>query len=328
MRLRIMFRKIPKFLVMLLLVTFAFTVPFTFSDTASAPYISGGDVDAPQALESPEPSDVSATPQSSEIPPDEPDNVGFITVRMDFSDIPRGNLILINNDNRYDIPDEHGFVAISELKTASYRVTNDRMLLSGTVIEALNEMMDAFNAETGNDSVAVISAFRDYEKQQETLNEYIALVGYNEAQRWASPPGHSEHQAGLAVDFGIYSGGAVRTFLGTGVYAWFLQNSHEFGFILRFPANKTDITETAHEPWHFRYVGEPHAYLMYQNDWCLEEYIELLMDYTRDEPYNVLYNGEEYEIYFTWDLDVYIPFDCEFDISGNNIEGFIVTLKF
>jgi len=246
---------------------------------------------------------------------------------MQAADIISGALLLINNNYRYELPDLSGFISIGENKTPSYRVTGEDLLLSASVIGPLNAMMDAYFLETGLDTVAVISAFRNFERQQEILNEYISLVGSREAHRWAALPGHSEHHAGLAVDLGYYSGGALRTFQGTGVNAWFSGNSHHYGFILRFPRDKTHITETAYEPWHFRYVGLPHSYFVHENNWCLEEYIELLAEYTREKPFTGMYDGVSYEVYTSRDFDIIIPFDCEFDISGNNSDGFIVTIK-
>ena len=247
--------------------------------------------------------------------------------QMDISDIHRGNLILINTKNIYDIPEDHGFVDIAEFKTSSYRLADGVFLLSNSVIEPLNDMMDAFYAETGNNSITVISAFRDYQRQQEILDEYIAIVGRKEASKWAATPGYSEHHAGLAVDLGIYSDGVTRTFLRTSVTEWFFQNSAQFGFIPRYSDSKTSITKTAFEPWHFRYVGVPHASFIRQMDFCFEEYIDFISGFTCDEPYTAVYNNAEYEIYFTKDLEIHIPYGCEFDISGNNIDGFIVTIK-
>ena len=73
-------------------------------------------------------------------------------------------------------------------------------------------------------------------------------------------------------------------------------------------------------------MGNPHASIIFQNGWCFEEYIELLAEYTRDEPYVAVLGDYTYEIYTTRDPGVRIPFDVEFDISGNNIDGFVVTI--
>ena len=331
MRRRAGLRKLPVLLLLLVFVAVMFTVPRALSDKASAPFLGiddgrtgnepSGSSDVPEVNASPLPTAPSADP------PGTVNDIGFITVRMGISDIAGGNLILVNRDIRYDIPDEHGFVAIADHKTSSYMVTSSGMLLAAPAIEALNSMMDAFFTETGNETIAVISGFRDFDKQLDTLAEYTALMGYTEALRWVAPPGFSEHQAGLAVDLGIQSDGALRTFYGEGVYGWFAQNCVEFGFVLRYPEDKTDITGNAHEPWHFRYVGDPHAYIMNRDDLCLEEYIDSVRDFTFEDPLRVDLDGVMYLVYFVEGFDVPVPFDCEFDISGNNVDGFIVTLR-
>jgi len=252
---------------------------------------------------------------------------GYIAMRLGPSDISLGNLIVVNHDFVYEIREDHDLVLIEDMKTMSYRVSGDNLLFSRSAIGKLNEMMDAFFDESERDSTTIISAFRDFERQQEILDEYVAIVGRTEALRWASPPGYSEHHTGLAVDLGFFSGGEVRTFLGTGINAWFSENSYKFGFILRYPFEKSDITKTAYEPWHFRYVGNPHAYVIHNYRWCLEEYIGYVMGFSREEPFSVVFDGDSYDIYFTRGFDVLVPVDSEYDISGNNIDGFIVTVK-
>jgi len=317
---------------MLILMLGIFSLLFGFFDTATAPHeIPGGSQIT--EIEQPSPPGDALTPVSpnSPHPPDTADVLpgvpDRVLIRMEPADIHKGNLLLINHDHRYELPDLSGFVLVADSKTPSYRTTSGDLILSESVIGPLNAMMDAYFSETGLDTVAVISAFRDFDRQQEILNEYISLVGRIEAHRWAALPGHSEHHAGLAVDLGFYNGGTLRTFLGTGVYAWFSRNSFDYGFILRFPREKTDVTDTAYEPWHYRYVGLPHSYFMHENDWCLEEYIEHMWERSSEDPYIGQYDGVSYEIYFTPDFDIFIPFDCEFDISGNNIDGFIVTIN-
>ena len=250
----------------------------------------------------------------------------FTTVHMDKSDVNRGNLLLINHNNKYEIPDSNDLVSIAESKTKSYVVTDSVLLLSDTVIKPLNDMMDAFCDETGCDTVAIASAFRDYQRQQEILDYYVSIVGLDDAKKWAASPGHSEHHSGLSVDFGIFNDGVVKTFLRTGIYEWFFQNSDRYGFIPRYPGDKSDITKTANEPWHFRYVGLPHAYFIRQSGLCFEEYMEFIMDFTRGRPYCATFDGKAYEVYFTRDTDILVPADSEADISGNNIDGFIVTV--
>jgi len=338
---RIKIRKTPIFLMLLFTLVLSFSQVYFFSVTAFAPSVS----DIPDSA-APSLSDAVLNPPlllEFLIPHTvikSPSNTGdvnsyqdpavneYIAIRMDTSHISQGSLLLINHDNYFEIPDLNGFIVIDDKKTRSYRVSDENALLSEAVIAPLNDMMDAFYAETGQQSVTITSAFRNYDRQQKIHDEYVALMGQKEAIRWASLPGYSEHHAGLAVDLGIYSGGAERIFNGTGVYEWFSQHSYKYGFVLRFPSDKADITKIAYEPWHYRYVGEPHSYVMYENNLCFEEYIEMLTRHTFEEPYKISYDKKEYVVYFSRDMSIPIPFDCEFDISGNNIDGFIITAKF
>ena len=334
MRNRLRFWKYPIFIVMLLLVVAAFTLVYALSDTAVAPY---EHVETPEPVvnETPEPPDttvVSDAPDEPEVEPEEeepflyPADVGYVTINMDISDIHRGYLILVNYNHEYSIPDDLDLVNIIEARTTSFRVQSESFRLARSIMKPLDEMMDAFISTTRINSVSIISAFRNYDYQQRVLNNYIARVGRREALRWASLPGHSEHHTGLAFDFGIISGGVRSTFTGTGSTSWFRQNSYNYGFILRFPQNKTHITRTSYEPWHYRFVGLPHSYIMFQNNWCFEEYIELLRDYTFEEPFEAEFDDVLYEIYFSDDTEIKLPLNSEFDISGNNVDGFIITI--
>ena len=90
------------------------------------------------------------------------------------------------------------------------------------------------------------------------------------AEEWVAVPGTSEHQLGLAVDInadGIHSTGQE-------VYDWLLEHADAYGFIKRYPEEKTEITGISNEPWHYRYVGEEAAQEMKAKNQCLEEYLE------------------------------------------------------
>jgi len=314
-----------------------FTLVYAMSETAEAPYERG---DRPDAVitETPPPEDEPEPPGEPE-PTDEPEepepieeelesnpNIdGFVTIQMEESDIHRGPLILVNHDHAFKIPNDLDLVNIIESQTTSFRVQQSNSQLAQSIMQPLDEMMEEFISTTNNRAVTIRSAFRDYDSQQRILNTYISRMGRREALRWASQPGHSEHHTGLAFDFGIRVGGNVDAFTGTGNTSWFRRNSYRHGFILRFRQNKTQITQTNDEPWHFRYVGLPHSAIMTQNDWCLEEYIELIREYTFEEPFKFEFNDIMYEIYFTASTDVRLPLNSEYDISGNNVDGFIVT---
>ena len=120
------------------------------------------------------------------------------------------------------------------------------------------------------------------------VSEYQAL-GYSEedaaveAARWVAPPRQSEHNAGLAIDvvsrdYDQVYGDLMHEFEDFPAFTWLSEHCAEFGFILRYPEDKQEITGITYEPWHYRYVGVEHAQKMQELDLCLEEYWDYLLD--------------------------------------------------
>ncbi len=125
----------------------------------------------------------------------------------------------------------------------------------------------------------VVSGYRTESEQQQIYNDKIAefvadgLTEYEakkEAERWVAIPGTSEHQLGLGVDI---NADGINSY-GYEVYEWLEDNAHRYGFIHRYPDDKTDITGIANEPWHYRYVGQKAADEIHRRGICLEEYLE------------------------------------------------------
>ena len=251
----------------------------------------------------------------------------YFTIEMSPYDVFRGNLILVNHEHGFDPTFVPELVYVIDYATPSFRVSRDNIQLAKSIIEPFVQMMDAYYAEIGTNAVSIRSGFRGLERQRELLDEQIARLGSVEARRWVAEPGHSEHHAGLAMDLGFYQDGVLRTFLGVGRTAWFAQNSYNFGFIVRYPYESQHITQVAYEPWHFRYVGLPHSYFINQKDMVLEEYIDFIMTHNYEHPFIAMFGYYEYEVFFTENMIIQIPFDSEFEISGNNINGFIVTVR-
>jgi len=148
----------------------------------------------------------------------------------------------------------------------------------------LQEMMDACRAE--GLLPIICSSYRTSEDQQKLfdnkVNSLIA-IGYPqetakaEAAKTVAIPGTSEHQLGLALDIVDQNNQNLdETQEDTPVQQWLMENSWKYGFILRYPESKSDITGIIYEPWHYRYVGRDTAQYMYENDICLEEYLELV----------------------------------------------------
>ncbi|MBQ9080039.1 MAG: M15 family metallopeptidase [Clostridia bacterium] len=157
--------------------------------------------------------------------------------------------------------------------------------LEQTAAMALEAMMQEMRA-AGYADVYVTSAYRDYAYQSALFSTYInkemsadATLTYAEARdkvlTYSAEPGSSEHQSGLCVDFITSTMTDLdETFASYPVYRWLCENAHKFGFILRYPADKVDITGYSYEPWHYRFVGQTAAAEMYLSGECLEEYLD------------------------------------------------------
>ena len=133
----------------------------------------------------------------------------------------------------------------------------------------------------GHTSIWVQSSYRSVARQKElyenSINKYLKQGKTQEeaeklTDEYINKPGSSDHNLGLAVDFNYVD----NTFADTDEYKWLLENAENYGFILRYPKDKEDITKIAYESWHWRYVGEEHAKKMNELNMCLEEYVEYL----------------------------------------------------
>ena len=145
----------------------------------------------------------------------------------------------------------------------------------------LQQMMDDCRA-AGFDPL-ICASYRTMEKQEALFEDKEARLIREgcpeneveaEAAKVVAYPGTSEHQLGLALDIVDVSCQQLDTEQeNTPVQQWLLKNSWKYGFVLRYPADKSDITGIIYEPWHYRYVGKEAAAEMYENKLCLEEYL-------------------------------------------------------
>lgn len=159
-------------------------------------------------------------------------------------------------------------------------------------LEAYKQLYKAMYDEVqGN--MSVISGYRSYARQTTLYDAAVQTFinqgkTTNEAQSLAlettQTPGHSEHQLGTTIDVSNDSS-TNHNFHKTKAGAWLAANAHKYGFIIRYPEDKVDITRIEYEPWHIRYVGVYHATYMYVNNLCLEEYIELQENAQQEADY-------------------------------------------
>ncbi len=141
--------------------------------------------------------------------------------------------------------------------------------------------LDMYNEINGR--MHIISAYRSYAKQNELYNKAVSRYmsqgkTSTEARVLAltttQTPGNSEHQLGNTIDVSNDTS-TDHNYQDTPEGKWLAENAYKYGFIIRYPADKEDITRIAYEPWHIRYVGINHAAYMYVNHLCLEEYVDL-----------------------------------------------------
>ena len=163
--------------------------------------------------------------------------------------------------------------------------THKDIELESTAARALEAMFIEMRADGVADGVFVTSAYRSYEYQNWLFTYYIEeerakdrTLSEAEARekvlRYSAAPGTSEHQSGLCVDLMTNAMQDLdESFEDYPVFDWLTENAWKFGFILRYPKDKVEVTGYDYEPWHYRFVGRTAAYEIYQDGLCLEEYL-------------------------------------------------------
>ncbi|MYL32394.1 D-alanyl-D-alanine carboxypeptidase family protein [Pontibacillus yanchengensis] len=145
--------------------------------------------------------------------------------------------------------------------------------------EAASHLENLFSAASkqGLDLVAA-SGYRSYERQKQIYQSNVEAYGEERANQFSAQPGHSEHQTGLAMDVTVaqVSFKLVQEFGNTDEGDWLANHAHNYGFIIRYPKGKEDITGYNYEPWHLRYVGKEAATEIYNHKQTLEEYFGLV----------------------------------------------------
>ncbi len=139
------------------------------------------------------------------------------------------------------------------------------------VSEEAQAAFDEMAAGAARDGITlfIASGFRSYDYQAQLYQRYVDRDGAEQADTYSARPGHSEHQTGLAFDLNEVS----DAFIGTPEAEWLAAHAQEYGFIIRYPADKVEITGYKYEPWHVRYLGKETAAAVYESGLCLEEYL-------------------------------------------------------
>lgn len=268
------------------------------------------------------------------------------TIKVSNDEIHRGNLILVNFKYAYVFPGDDILTSMFDTEKV-YSVNTTETYLQTEALDSFKALTEDLFKNTGCDDILVSSAFRTIEKQEEIYQDRLDRYGSEYAASYVADPGYSEHHTGLSLDLSVLADDGysydIEDYADT---AWFMENYKDYGFILRYPVHKAHITSIDYEGWHYRYVGLPHSIIMTEKDLCLEEYIDYLKEFTYNKKLltyseksgeigevsadKFKINEGEYIIYYVPAADAdqtEIPvFDgMEVSVSGNNVDGFIVT---
>ena len=182
-------------------------------------------------------------------------------------DASKDNLMLVNK--YYYLDDTYECKDLVKVENAYANLDGNKM--NKEAYEALKKLIDDAGKEDYN--IRINYSYRDYEKQESIYEGYKKSKGEEYADSISARPGFSEHQTGYAVDVGVwskYSQGVA--FKKTKEYTWMKENAYKYGFILRYPEGKEDITGYGAEAWHYRYVGQDAAKYIYEHNITFDEY--------------------------------------------------------
>ena len=201
---------------------------------------------------------------------------GSITIKHTKQNITATSKITVKAEEN-KIEEKNGITYVNGIlvvnKTYSLPQNYNPGKLNDEVLSAYNEMRQA--ADKDNITLWIASGYRSYSTQQELYNNYVKKDGKEKAEKYSARPGHSEHQSGLAMDLNIVD----DSFIGTKEAIWIEKNCYKYGFIIRYPKGKDDVTGYKYEPWHIRYLGKDLAKKVYNSGLTLEEYLGIESKY-------------------------------------------------
>ena len=249
------------------------------------------------------------------------------TINLDGLSIYNGNLILVNKEHPITRMDKYSASLVSV--NSSY----PEILLDYIAAKELSQIINLLNA---NYEILPVSGYRTLSEQKQIYSNSLKENGAEFTEKFVALPNRSEHQTGLAIDLAENNSeyDFIRPhFPYSGICLQFRKKAIHYGFIERYPKGKEEITGIAHEPWHFRYVGYPHSEIMSMKNLTLEEYIKYIGNFPYQGKHLKFFNyGYTYEIFycsltFIQQNPLTLPANIPYQISGNNIDGFIITLR-
>lgn len=184
------------------------------------------------------------------------------------------NILLVNRTHKLSedyVPEN---LRVPNVKFIHYADPNVKKMCS----EAATALENLFaGAKKDKFTLLAVSGYRDYDYQKDLYKKQVNNEGEEKANKYLAVPGSSEHQSGLAMDLlSTEYENLDDGFANTKTYIWLEENCAQYGFIIRYPKDKEDITKYSFEPWHVRYVGVTAATEIMKNNLTLEEYLNKL----------------------------------------------------
>lgn len=264
------------------------------------------------------PTTESTTDSSNNSPSGSQTPSGYSSVDLKYSGIYSGSLILVDDNNAYKAVSESNVISLYKQAGwgVSYRLRNSQIGLNGDIIPAFSQLISAMRSAFSGSLQA-----GDYYLIQNAAptSNSTAVVDYN-----------NENTAGYSFDIRVFLANGKTRRLNDAEQTWLKENCANYGFVLRYDEGKEDKTGVTADFYHFRYVGIPHSLYMKANNLCLEEYLDLVKNYSHASPLVISSGTSTYNVYYVKatgaSTTAYVPSGSVYTVSGNNIDGFIVTV--
>ncbi|KFN02545.1 D-Ala-D-Ala carboxypeptidase VanY [Bacillus clarus] len=230
--------------------------------------------------------------------------------------IYKGDLLLVNKDypvKKDSIRSDIINVNHNSELVRGYVIFDRNLHLSKDVVKKFLNVVDAAGKD-GVQHFVMSSGYRDFKEQSKLYKEM--------GSDYALPAGYSEHNLGLSLDVGSTQKKMEKAPEGK----WVEENVWKYGFVLRYPKNKSSITGIQYEPWHIRYVGLPHSAIMQKKKISLEEYLDFLKE---EKEVSTDVEGKKYTVSYykvSESINVNVPVNKQYELSGDNMDGVIVTI--
>lgn len=244
-------------------------------------------------------------------------------ISLGLDEVYAGDLILVNPHYPYR--------QAADLELVSVDEKNPQVLMEAKSAAILRQVLAKVGAEQ---QIIAVSGWRSQQEQIQIFEDSLAQNGREFTEKFVALPNCSEHQTGLAIDLALNQPDIdflCPEFPYDGICRAFREEAVLWGFIERYPEGKKAVTSIGHEPWHFRYLGAPHAQIMAQKGLVLEEYHQLLKSHgPGQQPLLFQHEGGRAQISYLPAAGaktiLTLPQKACYELSGNNMDGFIITL--